>query len=117
MTKPITLKQNRLLLEGIIFTEVAKKFCNTITEETLFKVKKNLELCLDELPVLVRDYINTEDRITRIRKLIQLQAVVDECKEYLEFMARTKKGDINSIILELNNFTEKFEEFHYSSNI
>jgi hypothetical protein len=114
MTKSLTLKKNKLMLEGLIFTEVLKKFNNTIIEDSFPGIKRNLELCLDEFPILLREYLEAENRITRIRKLIQIQGIVEECKEYLEVVSKTKSQDIYPILAELDKFSHKFEETHYS---
>lgn len=114
MTKPITLKKNNLMLEGLIFTELLKKFSNSIIDEHLLGIKRNLDLCLEEFPILLKEYLEAEDRITRIRKLIRIQGIVEECKEYIEVVAKRKSHDIYPILDELDKFSLKFEETHYS---
>jgi hypothetical protein len=114
MTKPLTLKKNNLMLEGLIFTELLKKFSNSIIDEHLLGIKRNLDLCLEEFPILLKEYLEAEDRITRIRELIRIQGIVEECKEYIEVVAKRKSHDIYPILDELDKFSLKFEETHYS---
>lgn len=109
MTKTITLKQNKLILESIIFTEVVKQLCKNLKDENLLFVKKNLENCIADLPKLMKNYLDSDDRIARIKHLVQIQGLVDECYEYLELISRTRQGDISPVMNELSKFTKRFE--------
>lgn len=109
MTKSIALKQNKLILESIVFTEVIKKLCKNLKDENLLYVRKNLEECVADLPKLIKDYLDTEDRIDRIKTLVRIQGLVDECYEYLELISRTRQGDISPVMSELTKFTKRFE--------
>jgi hypothetical protein len=109
MNKTIALKQNKLILESIIFTEVVKKLCKNLVDENLLFIKKNLEECVSDLPKLMKKYLDSEDRVARIRHLVQIQGLVDECNEYLEIIARTRQGDISPVLKELTKFTKNFE--------
>jgi len=109
MNKTIALKQNKLILESIIFTEVVKKLCKNLVDENLLFIKKNLEECISDLPKLMKKYLDSEDRVARIRHLVQIQGLVDECNEYLEIIARTRQGDISPVLKELTKFTKNFE--------
>ncbi len=109
MNKTIALKQNKLILESIIFTEVVKKLCKNLMHENLLFIKKNLEECVSDLPKLMKKYLDSEDRVARIRHLVQIQGLVDECNEYLEIIARTRQGDISPVLKELTKFTKNFE--------
>lgn len=109
MNKTIALKQNKLILESIIFTEVVKKLCKSLVDENLLFVRKNLEECVSDLPKLLKQYLDAQDRIVRIRHLVQIQGLVDECNEYLQLIARMRKGDISPVLKELTKFTKNFE--------
>ena len=109
MNKTIVLKQNKLILESIIFTEVVKKLCKNLMDESLLLVKKNLEDCVSDLPKLLKKYLDSEDRISRIRHLVQIQGLMDECNEYLSLIARTRQGEISPVLKELTKFTKNFE--------
>lgn len=115
MTKSINIKRNKLILESIIFTEVMNKFCKSLTEKSLLNTRDNLELCVSKLPELVNDYNNNEDdRLSRLRNLVQIQALLDECKDYLEFISRTRQTDIKPAVIELTKFVRKFEQANRS---
>lgn len=109
MTKTIALKQNKLILESIIFTEVVKKLCRNLLDENLLFLKQNLEDCVSDLPKLIKKYLDSDDRVARIRHLVQIQGLVDECYEYLDFISRTRQGDISPVLYELTKFTKRFE--------
>jgi hypothetical protein len=114
MTKSINIKRNKLILESIIFTEVMNKFCKSLTEKSLLNTRNNLELCVSKLPELVNDYNNNDDRLSRLRNLVQIQGLLDECKDYLEFISRTRQTDIKPAVIELTKFVQKFEQANQS---
>ncbi len=114
MTKSINIKRNKLILESIIFTEVMNKFCKSLTEKSLLNTRDNLELCVSKLPELVNDYNNNDDRLSRLRNLVQIQALLDECKDYLDFISRTRQTDIKPAAIELTKFVRKFEQANRS---
>jgi hypothetical protein len=104
MNKDILLSQSKIL------KQVTDNLCSKLPEGGIYNVSKNLQYCIGKLPVIIQEYNEAEDRITRIRKSIQIQTIIDECKEYLDFILITRQFNAKYVLIELNNLFTQFQK-------
>ncbi|MEN6512124.1 MAG: hypothetical protein ABFD00_09905 [Chloroherpetonaceae bacterium] len=96
------MNKDLLLLQSQILKKITDNLCELLPQGEIYNISLNLKHCISNLPVIVQEYIQAEDRITRIRKAIQIQIALDECKEYLDFIALTRQSNVNHLLIELN---------------
>ncbi len=79
-------------------------------EGGIYDVSRNLQDCLGKLPEIIREYENAEDRIVRIHKANQIQTILDECIEYIDFIALTRQFNTSHLLIEFNEFLIQFRK-------
>lgn len=103
------MNKDILLTQSQILKRVTDNLCNKLPDGGIYNVSKNLQYCIGKLPLIIQEYNEAEDRITRIRKSIQIQTIIDECKEYLDFISLTRQFNANYVLIELNKLLTQFQ--------
>lgn len=104
------MNKDILLAQSQVLKKVTDNLCNKLPDGGIYNVSRNLQYCIGKLPEIIQEYNDAEDRITRIRKSIQIQTIIDECKEYLDFIALTRQFNANYVLIELNNLLLSFQK-------
>ena len=103
------MNKDILFIQSQILQKVTDNLCDKLPEGGIYNVSKNLQYCIGKLPVIIQEYNDAEDRITRIRKSIQIQTIIDECKEYLDFISLTRQFNANYVFIEFNKLIIQFQ--------
>jgi len=104
MNNDILLAQSKLL------KQITDNLCKKLPEGGIYNVSRNLQDCLGKLPEIIQEYENAEDRLIRIHKANQIQNILDECIEYLDFISLTRQFNSSHLLVEFNELLIQFRK-------
>lgn len=105
----MNINNDAFLIQSRLLKIITDNLCEKLPEGGIYNVSQNLRISVSKLPNIVEEFNNAEDRITKIRKAIQIQTILDECIEYLDFIALTRQFNVNHLFIEFNNLLIQFQ--------
>lgn len=105
----MNINNDTFLIQSRLLKIITDNLCEKLPEGGIYNVSQNLRISVSKLPKIIEEFNNAEDRITKIRKAIQIQTILDECIEYLDFIALTRQFNVNHLFIEFNNLLIQFQ--------
>jgi len=105
----MNINNDTFLIQSRLLKIITDNLCEKLPEGGIYNVSQNLRISVSKLPNIIEEFNNAEDRITKIRKAIQIQTILDECIEYLDFIALTRQFNVNHLFIEFNNLLIQFQ--------
>lgn len=105
----MNINNDTFLIQSRLLKIITDNLCEKLPEGGIYNVSQNLRISVSKLPNIIEEFNNAEERITKIRKAIQIQTILDECIEYLDFIALTRQFNVNHLFIEFNNLLIQFQ--------